>query len=73
MKAQLTKRLEDLKAEYEAGQNKLVEIEGQATSLRNTLLRISGAIQVLEEELAKPDQADSSTDESAGDTVVAMH
>lgn len=73
MKAQLTKRLEDLKTEYEAGQNKLVEFETQAANLRNTLLRISGAIQVLEEELAKADQAESSADESAGDTVVAMH
>lgn len=73
MKAQLTKRLEDLKAEYEAGQNKLVEFETQATNLRNALLRISGAIQVLEEELAKVDQIDSSVDENSGDTVVAMH
>ena len=73
MKAQLIKRLEDLKAEYETGQNKLVEFETQANNLRNALLRISGAIQVLEEELAKADQADPAADESAGDTVVAMH
>jgi hypothetical protein len=45
--------LRELKAEFEAGQSKLAEVEGQANNLRTTMLRISGAIQVLEEELAK--------------------
>jgi len=53
MQEQLTNRLRELKAEYEAGQTKLAEVESQANSLRSTMLRISGAIQVLEEELAK--------------------
>ena len=53
MQEQLTNRLKELKAEFEAGQKKLAEIEGQANDLRTTMLRISGAIQVLEEELAK--------------------
>jgi chromosome segregation ATPase len=53
MQEQLTNRLKELKTEFEAGQKKLAEIEGQATDLRATMLRISGAIQVLEEELAK--------------------
>ena len=51
MKARLEKRLEELRAEFETGQKKLAEIEAQAGSLRETLLRIAGAIQVLEEEL----------------------
>lgn len=73
MKEQLMKRLEQLKAEFEAGQHKLKELETQTSSIRNTLLRISGAIQVLEEELSNVDQVDSTTDERTGDTVVAIH
>lgn len=55
MKAQLEQRLTSLKSEYEAGQKMLAEMEAKAANLRNTLLRISGAIQVLEEELTKQD------------------
>jgi predicted nucleic acid-binding Zn-ribbon protein len=63
MQEQLTNRLKELKAEFEAGQKKLAEVEGQASDLRTTMLRISGAIQVLEEELAKASGAtpDSNT------------
>lgn len=46
-------RLESLKAEYEAGQKLLTEYEAKQQNLRETLLRISGAIQVLEEVLAE--------------------
>jgi hypothetical protein len=53
MKQQLEQRLKQLRAEFESGQNALAELEAQQMNLRNTLLRISGAIQVLEEELAK--------------------
>ena len=69
MKEQLEKRLQVLTAEYEAGQKALANLEVQKTSLRETLIRISGAIQVLEEELAiakrennhKPQEIDTST------------
>jgi predicted nuclease with TOPRIM domain len=53
MRDQLENRLKELKSEFELGQSKLAEIEAQAANLRNMLLRISGAIQVLEEELGK--------------------
>jgi predicted nuclease with TOPRIM domain len=56
MQAQLEQRLRELQVEYEAGQKMLADLEAQQTNLRNTLLRISGAIQVLEEELAKATQ-----------------
>lgn len=49
MKDQLKRRLEELKAEYEAGQNLLNELEAKQASTQQTVLRISGAIQVLEE------------------------
>ena len=65
MKEQLQQRLQELKAEYEAGQKMLAELEAKQTSLRNTLLRISGAIQVLEEELAKTDNHSPSRLEAA--------
>jgi predicted nuclease with TOPRIM domain len=53
MKQQLVDRLQELKAEFESGQKVLAEMEAKQANMRNTLLRISGAIQVLEEELAK--------------------
>lgn len=52
MKVQLEKRLQSLKSEFNAGQKMLTEKEAEIVNLRNTVLRISGAIQVLEEELA---------------------
>ena len=51
MRQQLEERLNKLKAEFESGQKMLAELDAKAGSLRETLLRISGAIQVLEEEL----------------------
>jgi uncharacterized coiled-coil protein SlyX len=56
MRKQLEARLQSLKSESTVGQQRLAELETQAANLRNTLLRISGAIQVLEEELGQPEQ-----------------
>ncbi|TFG44520.1 MAG: hypothetical protein E4H43_00210 [Bacteroidia bacterium] len=53
MKQQLEQRLKELKTEFESGQKALVDLENRQADLRNTLMRISGAIQVLEEELTK--------------------
>ncbi|HUI40217.1 MAG TPA: hypothetical protein VLY86_04765 [Methanothrix sp.] len=53
MRSQLEKRLSELKKEFEEGQKMLSEVEARRENLRQSLLRISGAIQVLEEELAK--------------------
>lgn len=53
MKRQLENRLKELRSEFESGQKALADLEAKQMNLRNTLLRISGAIQVLEEELAK--------------------
>lgn len=53
MRDQLEKRLSELKKEFEEGQKMLSELESRRENLRQSLLRISGAIQVLEEELAK--------------------
>jgi predicted nuclease with TOPRIM domain len=51
MRQQLEERLNKLKAEFESGQKMLADFDARASSLRETLLRIGGAIQVLEEEL----------------------
>jgi septal ring factor EnvC (AmiA/AmiB activator) len=53
MKQQLEQRLKELRAELESGRKTLAELENKEKNLRKTLLRISGAIKVLEEELAK--------------------
>jgi hypothetical protein len=53
MKEQLEHRLAALKAEFETGQRMLTDLETRQADLRNTLIRISGAVQVLEEVLAK--------------------
>jgi hypothetical protein len=45
-------RLDTLRAEYEKGQAQLNQLQGQLGSLRETMLRISGAIAVLEEILS---------------------
>ncbi len=55
MKEQLEQRLQALKAEYEAGQKMLADLEARQATLRETLLRIAGAVQVLEEELGRED------------------
>ncbi|NKB82379.1 MAG: hypothetical protein GKS05_10925 [Nitrospirales bacterium] len=54
MQELLEKRLAELKTEFQDGEKMLGELENKQANLRNTtLLRISGAIQVLEEELHK--------------------
>lgn len=52
MREQMQLRLGELKKEFELGQQRLQETEKQQAALRETMLRISGAIQVLEEVLA---------------------
>ena len=62
MKKQLEQRLNELKNEFENGQKMLAELEAKRANLQESMLRISGAIQVLEEELAKLNQPAGSDD-----------
>jgi hypothetical protein len=62
MREELQARLEILKREDRAGQARLREVEQQLTTLRETLLRISGAIQVLEELLLEENPAESTSE-----------
>lgn len=65
MKTQLEQRLKELKNEFQAGQKMLAELQTKEANLRDTLLRITGAIQVLEEELARNSEANGKTEEDA--------
>jgi len=53
-------RLSELRSQYEAGQRELEKLQQRQNDLQVTLLRISGAVQVLEEELSKENQPDKS-------------
>ena len=59
MKEKLEKRLAELKAEFESGQKVMAEYEAKVANLRDTLLRISGAIQILEEEISKESETEN--------------
>jgi hypothetical protein len=56
---QIRTRLTALKEEFELGERQLRELMHQEAGIRETLLRISGAIQVLEELLADDSDAES--------------
>jgi hypothetical protein len=60
MREQVQARLEELKKELESGQAELQKVEMQRAYLHETVLRIGGAVQVLEELLTggPPDDAD---------------
>ena len=66
MREQMQARLKVLKSELEAGEVKLAKVEKQRTYLRETLLQIGGATQVLEELLAegRPVRQDGAADPS---------
>ena len=68
MKQQIQNRLQELKTEFESGQKVLAELEAKQANVQNTLLRIQGAIQVLEEELVKADEDVSSVSANDLDT-----
>ena len=50
----MAQRLGELRAEYRAGEKMLANLEAEQANLQQTLLRVSGAIQVLEELLDAP-------------------
>ncbi len=53
MKEQIETRINELKVELESGQKAMEELEIKRSNLMYTLLRINGAIQVLEELVPK--------------------
>ncbi|MEM9218135.1 MAG: hypothetical protein AAGD25_27810 [Cyanobacteria bacterium P01_F01_bin.150] len=59
----LQERLKSLKTEFNSGQQMLAELDNKRANLKETLLRISGAIQVIEELL---EQESTTNGESSG-------
>ena len=58
MREQIEERLAALRQEFEAGRRMLAELEARQAELQQTLLRIGGAVQVLEELLGAEERAD---------------
>ena len=73
MDDRLEARLSELRAEYAKGEQTLADLESKIANVRATMLRISGAIQVLEE-LTQPvaaDAADRELGRGNGQPVIA--
>lgn len=66
MKQTLATRLAALKSEHEAGQRMLEELETKRQSLTRTVLRIEGAIEVLQEMIASSDGERAPSDAERG-------
>ena len=54
MKEHIVGRLDQLRTELRKGQERLAELEREVASVNSAMLRISGAVQVLEELLEHP-------------------
>lgn len=63
MKDQIESRLEALKREFEAGETQLRDLDTQRVRIHEALLRISGAVQALEELLVDGRQANGAVPE----------
>jgi prefoldin subunit 5 len=55
----IEQRLRELREQLEVGQRQLAMLDQQRAETRDTLLRISGAIQVLEEMLGQSEKAEA--------------
>lgn len=69
MRERLEQRLEELKAEFECGQKVLADLDERRANVRDTLLRISGAVQSLEEILRG--EAEDNADVRGADATAA--
>jgi hypothetical protein len=73
MRKQIEERLAELRQEYDAGRRMLADLEARQVELQQTLLRIGGAVQVLEELLGGRDPGDGDPadgDPADGDSAV---
>lgn len=65
MRAEIQKRVSELEAEYREGQRMLADLEAKQADLQQTVLRISGALQVLNELLAAENASETDGAEPA--------
>lgn len=72
MDEQARARLEMLRKEFELGQKQLTEVDVQRTKLMETVLRISGAIQVLEELVGERPASDRAANGGPADREAAV-
>lgn len=70
MREQIENRLSELRTEFDVGQKVMAELEIRQANLRSTLLRIGGAMQVLEEMLGE--KKGSAVDENASLSTTAV-
>lgn len=74
MSEPLEARLKALEKEFETGKQMLAEVETRASTLRGSLLRISGAIQVLREFVPRAeDTAPAASQVEAEDSAVVTN
>jgi len=65
MENKIQERLKQLKTEYQSGQQMLQELQQKQVNLEQTMLRIAGAIQVLEEVLENGEEIVQSSETEA--------
>jgi hypothetical protein len=68
VRGELERRLTELRSEFEAGRRLEVDLQARLSEVSQTVLRVSGAIQVLEELLS----ADGSRNGAPADTAVEV-
>jgi septal ring factor EnvC (AmiA/AmiB activator) len=66
VREQVQSRMRELQREYDRGEQQLRELVQQEAALRETLLRISGALQVLRELIAAENGENAENQETAG-------
>jgi septal ring factor EnvC (AmiA/AmiB activator) len=66
VREQAQSRMRELQREYDRGEQQLRELVQQEAALRETLLRISGALQVLRELIAAENAENAENQEAAG-------
>ena len=71
MKTELEQRLHQLQQEYQSGQQMLADLQAKEADLQQTLLRISGAMQVLQELLHGAAMNEPMTNGTVSDEEVA--
>ncbi|MGW3649415.1 hypothetical protein [Streptomyces sp. NPDC000878] len=73
MRAEMEKRVSELETEYREGQRMLADLEARQADLQQTMLRISGALQVLNELLAAENASETGDAEQALSTAASQH